>query len=137
MVAYSFKSQFTSAIGLGTKTQTVRAVRKRHARPGEIMQLYRGQRTKYCLKLADVMCTGVCPISVMVSKKNPELIDWIEIDGNLLSDFDVEAFAKADGFYPNGQTSRFWMGRFWLLSHGEGVFEGVLISWGTGETWGA
>ena len=35
VVSYSFKRQFIDPIKRGTKRQTIRADRKRHARPGE------------------------------------------------------------------------------------------------------
>lgn len=39
MVAYSFRKRFGPPILAGTKAQTIRADRKRHARPGEEVQL--------------------------------------------------------------------------------------------------
>ena len=50
MVAYSFNSRFEVAIREGWKTQTIRAGRKRHARPGEMLQLFCGMRTAHCRK---------------------------------------------------------------------------------------
>jgi len=35
MVAYSFRARFREPILVGAKRQTIRADRKRHARPGE------------------------------------------------------------------------------------------------------
>jgi hypothetical protein len=46
VVAYSFRQQFRPPILAGTKRQTIRADRKRHARPGEQLQLYTGMRTR-------------------------------------------------------------------------------------------
>ena len=51
MVAYSFKSQFEEPIVAREKRQTVRGFRKRHARPGEPIQLYVGMRTRNCRKI--------------------------------------------------------------------------------------
>lgn len=45
MVAYSFQKRFVEPIRSGRKRQTIRADRKRHARPGEVLQLYSGMRT--------------------------------------------------------------------------------------------
>ncbi|MEJ0016825.1 MAG: ASCH domain-containing protein [Acetobacteraceae bacterium] len=47
MVAYSFKRDFAAPILAGIKRQTIRADRRRHARPGEVLQLYTGMRTKH------------------------------------------------------------------------------------------
>lgn len=72
MVAYSFRQRFVAPIqvGLGTiehipgteyapKRQTIRANRKRHARPGEELQLYCGMRTKGCFLIGRARCTSV------------------------------------------------------------------------------
>jgi hypothetical protein len=48
MVAYSFNPIFVGPILAGTKRQTIRAERKRHARPGEAMQLYTGMMRWWC-----------------------------------------------------------------------------------------
>ena len=59
MVAYSFKARFAEPILAGTKLHTVRAPRKRDARPGEELQLYRGMRTRQCALIARKTCAGV------------------------------------------------------------------------------
>ena len=49
MVAYSLKPRFIPPILSGAKRQTIRAIsRRRHAIPGETLQLYTGMRTKQC-----------------------------------------------------------------------------------------
>lgn len=77
MVAYSFKRQFVAPIALGLgiacpngfapaagvvrpKRHTMRSTgKRRHARPGEGLQLYWGMRTKSCLKIGDAKCIKV------------------------------------------------------------------------------
>ena len=57
MVAYSFKARFVPLIREGLKTQTIRAQRSRHARPGELIQLFSGMRTHLCEKIVpDPVC---------------------------------------------------------------------------------
>lgn len=52
MPAYNFQKQFAPLVESGQKRQTIRAIgKRRHARPGESLQLYTGQRTKACRKL--------------------------------------------------------------------------------------
>ena len=47
VVALNFKQQFIPPILSGAKRQTIRAIgRRRHAIPGETLQLYTGMRTK-------------------------------------------------------------------------------------------
>lgn len=131
MVAYSFKSQFAAPIRDGVKCQTVRGQRGRHARVGEMMQLYTGMRTKACVKIMpDVVCVAVHEIEIVTSAMIDEVIVSIAVNGIPLNRIDIEAFAECDGFaaWPN-YTARHAMGNFWLENHGKGRFEGVLILW--------
>lgn len=122
MVAYSFKTRFAEAIVAGTKRQTVRANRKRHARPGEMLQLFTGMRTRQCRKIVEVKCRHVRSIAISVG---PEKIDALEVESwPFITTEGLEAFARQDGF-----ASLADMHAFWLAEHGVGLFEGVLILW--------
>lgn len=127
MVAYNFKSAFHDRLVDGSKRQTVRhAGGKRHARPGEPVQIYTGLRTKGARKLiADPICTAVDHIVILINRSSPDEIKSIEINGVPLSRPQMEAFALADGFRGLWQ-----FGPFWRVTHGEGRFEGVVIRWG-------
>jgi hypothetical protein len=140
MVAYSFKAMFAQQIITGLKTQTVRGHRRRHARPGEAVQLFTGMRTKQCRKLLtpDPVVYMVRHIVIETSRLAGDGIASISIDGAPLQRSQIESFAWRDGFAPpllkgqpgmNGRTARANMGAFWLAEHGEGRFEGVLINW--------
>ncbi|RUW41500.1 ASCH domain-containing protein [Mesorhizobium sp. M2A.F.Ca.ET.015.02.1.1] len=139
MVAYSFKPMFGPQVRGLIKRQTVRADRKRHARPGEAVQLYQGMRTRHCVKLVerDPICTRVRSIEIAVSDLMPGAIVSIAIEGIPLQREEIEAFCRADGFAPSyvrdfglhGKTARENMGLFWLQHHGVGRFDGVLIEW--------
>ncbi len=133
MVAYSFAPQFREQVSLLVKRQTVRAPRKRHARPGEPVQLYTAMRTRHCRKLVDhdPTCISVTPIEIAVSSLIDELIASIVVDGIPLARDEIEAFARDDGFAPelHDRTARFNMGAFWAQTHGYGNFSGVLIKW--------
>lgn len=140
MTAYSFKKQFVEPIrvGLGLppsveafaagmdsfgnvhrpapKRQTIRAIgKRRHARPGETLQLYTAMRTKQCRKIGEATCIYVQPISIDVGKTKLKFSNFVT---------DPEAFALADGFATAAD-----MHAFWLEEHGPGKFEGVLIRW--------
>lgn len=135
MVAYSFKKQFVDPIraGLGhyehidgmipaPKRQTIRANgKRRHARPGETLQLYSAMRTKQCFKIGEATCTEVVPISIDVRKDGLLISSGRQriIGGTL-----IDNFARLDGF-ADGKEMR----DFWLKEHGLGKFEGVLIRW--------
>lgn len=138
MTAYSFKLRFVGPIraGLGTyepilglepaivhpKRQTIRSVgERRHARPGEIVQLYHAMRTKHCFKIGDGRCTETAPMIIWV---NPETIA-IERSKMMLSRPEMEQFAQADGFADAAD-----MAAFWRKAHkGIEKFDGLLIKW--------
>jgi hypothetical protein len=140
MVAYSYKKRFVPAIALGLdlnlnpdelpwlvglpiaagveirpKRQTIRADRKRHARPGEDLQHYCGMRTKGCFLIGRARCVYTVPITIEVLKTKLKFSDFV---------FDADAFAQSDGFSDADD-----MHDFWLREHGPGKFEGVLIRW--------
>lgn len=105
MVAYSFKSRFEAPIREGWKTQTIRAARERHARPGEMLQLFIGMRTAHCRKICpDVRCTDV--MKVIITFGDDGGIDRIVTDGVPVRDLD--AFAIQDGFKDSDDMAAFW-----------------------------
>lgn len=126
MVAYNFKTAFHDRLRDGSKRQTVRhAGGKRHARPGEPVQIYTGMRTKHARKLIDdPTCTAVDHIVILIDRSAEHEIAGIEINGVPLSLAEREAFAIADGF-----AGLWQFGPFWRVTHGEGRFEGVVIRW--------
>lgn len=122
MVAYSFNLRFEMAIREGWKTQTIRAGRKRHARPGEMLQLFCGMRTANCRKIvADVRCLDVTPLRIDFDASG--LIIAIQNDRALVPD--LEAFAISDGFTGIDDMSVFWGRAHGLMNR----FDGVLIDW--------
>lgn len=121
MVAYSFKRQFVAPIRAGTKAQTIRAHRKRHARPGEAVQLYAGMRTRHCERIIpDVRCRDVVDVHLDFDAWQP----IIKVGTVLLLPAAREQFAIQDGFDDLAA-----MRAFWRENHGRNPFRGVLISW--------
>jgi hypothetical protein len=152
MVAYSFNRRFVPAIESGMKSQTIRAHRRRHARPGEQLQLYTGMRTKSCrLIRSDVVCSRIDEISIdlmsLAGISEPKtrlalagiLARWgdrlvVSINGRPLDPVERETLATQDGFAGwqlDGATLPPFaaMVLFWMGTHGPGLFEGVMISW--------
>ncbi|HUC19089.1 MAG TPA: hypothetical protein VMA37_15535 [Acetobacteraceae bacterium] len=121
MVAYSFKSEFVRPIVTGEKRQTIRAGRRRHVRPGEVMQLYYGMRTKACYLVGTAVCASIWPISIDVTNV---LIEYA--DTRLKGRQALDDFARSDGF-PDWSGMR----NFWIENHGphEGPWTGLLIRW--------
>lgn len=133
MVAYSFKQRFVQPIRVGLssvslsfdcppKRQTIRAHgKRRHARPGETLQLYRGMRTRQCFKIGDARCTDVKSITI----KFDDVVFWIYLERERrLSMAEAEAFARCDGFASVADMQQFWIGE-----HGYGKFDGVVVEW--------
>lgn len=143
MVAYSFNAIFADQVSSLRKRQTVRSERRRHARPGEPVQLYQGMRTRACRKLVDPdpICKSVHRIEIGLSILIDSMITSIWVDGIPLRPEEVEAFAQADGFgieavgdwrfkaTGHRGSARWNMGEFWMHHHGAGRFEGVLVRW--------
>tara|TARA_B100000378_G_scaffold274889_1_gene270023 strand:- start:740 stop:1144 length:405 start_codon:yes stop_codon:yes gene_type:complete len=131
MVAYSFKSQFEEPIVAREKRQTVRGFRKRHARPGEPIQLYVGMRTRNCRKILtpDPICVDLRQVLIAFDPSSSNVISAIEIDGFRLGSAETHEFAIHDGFGPNDTEAVRRMGQFWLANHGSETFAGVVIRW--------
>lgn len=151
MVAYSFKQQFIGPIraGLGIehlnergkivipgpkpKRQTIRAIgKRRHARPGEVLQLYYGMRTRQCMSIGVARCMSVEGVLLKWSEwqsfRTYDIMErepgvWRRV-GNTREVADREKFATDDGFADFSEMSMFWM-----ENHGPSTFVGVLIKW--------
>lgn len=124
MVAYSFNPRFVEPIRQGAKTQTIRAHGlRRHARPGELLQLYTGMRTSHCKRiLPDTPCLMVMTIEIIFIEG---AIRRIMTDG--IPCLDLDAFAIRDGF---ADAVDMWA--FWRDHHPETMklgFQGVVIEW--------
>lgn len=132
MVAYNFKSAFINGIVFGEKRQTIRRDRKRHARPGEPVQLYTGMRTKHCRKLIhpDPVCVGCDDITLRLGHQAGEPVQDILINRIPLSAEEFDTFAVADGFRADGQFGPSQvMAMWWRRIHHTELFVGVLLRW--------
>ena len=122
MVAYNFKPQFVPLIESGKKTQTIRAIgKKRHAKPGERLQLYTGMRQPGCRKIiADPVCVSVANVRIKYDYSG--LLPEPKITSGMY-DINPYALAPDDGFSDVGAFMDFFED-----THGL-PFEGVLIKW--------
>ena len=127
MVAYSFKKRFGLPIRAGTKAQTVRAERKRHARPGEELQLYTGMRTRHCVLLGRSTCVSIEPVRLCFSERSAT--ELFQVGGEHLDLTAMEAFARADGFNDVEDMARFWWAEHPHAGTDCITFVGVLIRW--------
>lgn len=62
MVAFNFKEDFAPKIEAGEKISTIRKTAR--CKPGDLMQLYTGQRTKKCRKIGEKKCIAVVEICI-------------------------------------------------------------------------
>ena len=119
MVAYNFQARFAAAIEAGEKAITIRTIgQRRHARIGERLQLYTGQRTRACRKLVDPdpVVTGGQPITFHADGRV-----WIK-GHDWLTDLEVEILARLDGFSSSADFLAFH-------EPPEGIRHAVMIEW--------
>lgn len=101
MPAYNFQKQFVPMILDRSKVHTIRKRRKRPTKAGDMLMLYTGMRTKQCELIAISDCIKVSPISIIRGV-------GVRLEGNLLSDEEVHALARADGFSDGWQFFDFF-----------------------------
>jgi hypothetical protein len=133
MVAYNFQPMFELPIVALAKLGTIRkAGTRRHARPGEKLQLYTGMRTRSCRLMATATCSANDRIRisfehyVIVIGQHPNAVRLVVIDDAHMHL--VDNFARADGF---GDFAE--MKAFWLRAHGPDDFDGRWIQWDAGS----
>ncbi|KAA2237724.1 hypothetical protein [Salinarimonas soli] len=127
MVAYSFQRRFIDPILTGTKRQTIRADRKRHAHPGEELQLYAGMRTRSCQLITRARCIEVVRVNLCFSAHGAA--ELFQVDGHLLPPTAMEHFAKADGFASVREMAGFWFEHHAQAGQSIVDFDGVMIRW--------
>ena len=106
MGLYNFKERFVEPILTGRKNHTIRATRKHPDKPGNIMHLYTGLRTKNarllmrrpCVKVEEIVIDHECSMQVYVN--------GVELDRD-----ERERLAVADGFKDFAEMRAFWNGR--------------------------
>jgi hypothetical protein len=118
MVAINFSPQFADAVAAGRKTQTIR--RKARAKAGQALQLYTGQRTPDCRKLADAICVDCTYVGLTAS--GVTLGDTTRFPGGR------DDFARADGFENYAAMWKWFSERYKTNS-----FTGHVIRWRVSE----
>jgi hypothetical protein len=118
VVAYNFQERFAADVESGKKHQTIRANgKRRHAKQGDALQLYTGQRTKKCRKLRDATCHDACLIKLYSSHAItfcPQEIHTGEA---------LERLAQQDGFASWSEM------RDWFAAVHGLPFSGTMICW--------
>ncbi len=129
MVAYSFTRRWLPGIVSGSTRQTIRGHRRRHARPGEVVQIYTAMRTRHCRLIGRAICVSVESIRIIVGSE-----EGVEIDGRGLLPEELVQFARDDGFGGWADMVAHWVA--YDIPHEllcdpdcDAVFEGVLVRW--------
>lgn len=128
MTAYGCKEQFVNSIRQRIKRQTMRNFRaepSRHARPGELIQLYARMRRPDCYKIIpDPVCMSVEPVRLNLAARSV-IIGPRKGARRLHRLGDVNDFAQADGF-DDWRSLCAWFQK----THGiTDSWSGVLICW--------
>lgn len=121
MALLNFQKRFVRKVERGEKTHTIRAMRKRPIKIGEILHLYTGLRHKGARLIKRVTCHRVESITIDACGHECNCDAFIEIAGVVLSDSEREAFAVRDGFKNVNDMLNFWAGRL--------PFKGQIIHW--------
>ena len=127
-----FMKRFADFVEDGSKTHTIRAIRKNPPRVGETCHCYTNVRQKSMRLLGRWPCVKVESITIS-EFFNPSIPLAVSINGQLLSTDEAEAFFHRDGFRDQGgetytaihQAAEFWADR---LAGGKG-FHGQVIHW--------
>lgn len=114
MVAINFSPKFAEAVETGRKTQTIR--QSARAKAGQALQLYTGQRTKACRKLADAVCVDCTYVGL--TARGVTLGDASKFPGH------IDDFARSDGFENYAAMWKWFSERYETNS-----FTGHIIRW--------
>lgn len=108
MVAYNFQPGFAEAIVHGIKQSTMRPQGKRvHAKPGQMVQLFIGARTKSTVRLLEAPVVQTATVTV-----GEDGIVW---DGVLWTDAArLDSFARGEGFDSIGNLQAWFDRRYGL-----------------------
>lgn len=127
MGIYNFRARFVPFILDVRKTHTIRSIRANPDKPGNTLHLYTGLRTKKAKLLMRVPCVRVEEICIHETIRTEGVTEYrsclITIDGDQLSDSEMEALARRDGFRDFPEMLAFWNERHQL------PFRGHIIHW--------
>jgi hypothetical protein len=115
MGLYNFMPQFVPKIRSGEKRHTIRGDRRYPDKPGDMMHLYCGLRTRSVELIMRVPCVRVERIKIDCTPGGEPTN--IAIEGVWLSRSEREALARCDGFDSFADMMKFWNGRLPFHGH--------------------
>jgi hypothetical protein len=114
VVALNVSSQFAGMVEIGRKKQTIRE--KARAKPGDLLQLYVGQRTKACRRLGWAVCKDVIPVTLTPV--------GIAFDADKIRTWQADEIARLDGFADYYDMWKWFSDRYKVER-----FTGHIIQW--------
>lgn len=118
MVAFNFKKEFAPRIEDGSKTGTIRQTIR--CLVGSTMQLYTGQRTKFCRRIGTAKCMQVIPLRIQAHR-----VEFLSGQMHSITAPDaLERFAYTDGFDSWQDLTSFFAKQYGLPA------DGYLHVWG-------
>ena len=105
--------------GVRPKRQTIRALRKVPIKPGDVLHLFTGMRTKGCHRLGKAKCKSRKAVLIQDRHGTTD----VRLSGSPLGLDKAQAFARSDGF-----ASLLDLRRWFERVHGL-PFRGVVIRW--------
>jgi hypothetical protein len=115
MIISFSKDQFVERIASGQKIHTVRSDQHNRWKPGMKMHMWRGNPRNTSANpyhFANAVVKTVARINISLTDLDG-VFNYITIDGKLLNDVQMEAFAKSDGFDDLKQMAEFFPEPFW------------------------
>lgn len=128
-----FKRQFAPFVENGTKTHTLRGVRKIAPHVGETCHCYVDPRQKTMRLLGRFPCVKVDPVTLDFEPVGVAYRLRVTIADQTLSFDEAVEFARRDGFRgedPLAEMARFWISTSRLTDHLESrPWHGTVIHW--------
>lgn len=132
MPSLPFMKCWTQPVLSGSKRQTIRPVRKRVYKPGQMLHFFTGMRTKHCVRLGRAECLGVARVMRggafnwfflgEEGKANPAFFNLIR-SATVLSRPHLVTLAKQDGFKDVETFEE------WFMEHSPGQ-KFYVLTWG-------
>jgi len=131
VVAYSFQRMFVAPIRrvINPKRHTIRGDRKRHARPGETLQLYCRQRCADGFLIGTSCCDEVLPIVIHFGSHSKI---WVGNLAPIIGRTNLNTFAVSDGFGSWDELTWFWQHYhkpIFSRSTATAIFSGWIVFW--------
>lgn len=133
MPAFNFQKRFAPGVKSGAKPHTIRADRKdgrQPCKPGDILKLYTGMRTKACELILTAKCIKVRRIEISVKPRSITIMydrAFYHPDTVMLAVPVLENFARRDGFESWAEMLA-WFETTHGLAPGK-PFKGWFIEW--------